>query len=231
MHTGPSKRAVRFDLSSNAIIPPSPMSHERTRRHASHKRAVLSSQKITGEVGYLPASSSPRHEARKHRGHSRPLSFPSTLLSAPSLSLRSNRISYDFLDPPSTLQGRYPLGMLFAPISGSLSSAPLHIRITTKAGYFPWSLAVIAHGAPTVADILAGIYKGLQIPVTKEEYSTLSWHEQRSVAEAFERRCIMRGFLASKEEVKRGLRRIDFLAGSTRFKGLKVGQTWELFVG
>ncbi|KAF9028355.1 hypothetical protein BDZ89DRAFT_951497 [Hymenopellis radicata] len=92
-------------------------------------------------------------------------------------------------------------------------------------------MAIVVYSIPTVADVLAGIWKGLQTPVTAQEYEALSWEAQYAVVGAYRKRCARRGqHMAIQDELRRGVRRIDFLAGKTRFAGVLEGRIWEFFV-
>lgn len=222
-------RRVRFQLPTNK--PATTSLNENSRpypRHVHNSRPPGSSR--VGELSYIPSPSLAKYEHfwRHIREPSGP-TYITPLLSAASPS--SRLISYDFLNPPSTLMSFYALDVLFSPVSSVSSSAPSHIRISTKAGYFRWTMAIVVYSVPTIADVLAGIYKGMQIPVTAEEYETLSWEAQCAVVGAYRKRCARRGQqMAIQDELRRGVRRIDFLAGKTRFAGVLEGRIWEFFV-
>jgi hypothetical protein len=86
----------------------------------------------------------------------------------------------------------------------------------------------------TVEDVLLQLYRFLRRPATREDYSAIPNHDVRDqIAESYKRRC-SRASSAEEfaAEQSKGLKRVDFLLGRTRFMGLsstKLGSdTWVL---
>ncbi|KAF5335245.1 hypothetical protein D9758_017384 [Tetrapyrgos nigripes] len=83
----------------------------------------------------------------------------------------------------------------------------------------------------TVADVLNAVYHTLRNPVTPEEYRAIrSSSDLKRVNAAYERRHgRIRDDYAAYRERQGGVRRVDFLAGHTRFLGVSstgTGRSW-----
>jgi hypothetical protein len=74
----------------------------------------------------------------------------------------------------------------------------------------------------TVADVLATLHRALRLAVHPNEYNALPSHEDKhKVNAAYEHRYLRIADPAAHEEEKRkGVKRVDFLMGRTRFLGL-----------
>jgi hypothetical protein len=118
---------------------------------------------------------------------------------------------------------------------------PLHaLTLTCRA--LPWAIPVAsASNKPdsfvSVADVLHALSRALRQPISPTEYAQLlSPTEQRRVNEAFERRYrrLASDPPAYQVEKLKGVKRVDFLMGKTRFLGLSWTSTgpdvWELNV-
>jgi len=85
----------------------------------------------------------------------------------------------------------------------------------------------------TVADVLAKLYGLLRLVISQNELNFQSQESQRDISAAFYQRVNRDPWTAAVEK-KKGLKRIDFLKGHTRFMGLtstKVGpDVWVLNV-
>ncbi|KXN84614.1 hypothetical protein AN958_12295 [Leucoagaricus sp. SymC.cos] len=88
----------------------------------------------------------------------------------------------------------------------------------------PWEVIITSSSVPfvTISDVLGGLYRALRIPVREEEFSRESAEKQNAISTAyyqrFERHVSDRQL--REQEKQKGVKRIDFLAGSHRFKGL-----------
>ncbi|KZT24785.1 hypothetical protein NEOLEDRAFT_1148355 [Neolentinus lepideus HHB14362 ss-1] len=79
----------------------------------------------------------------------------------------------------------------------------------------------------TVADVLAHLYAALRTPASKREWAALDARAQERVGASFFRRC------GAGEERRKGVKRVDWLGGRTRFGGVAWtgGSCWELVPG
>ncbi|KAF7327121.1 hypothetical protein MKEN_00288400 [Mycena kentingensis (nom. inval.)] len=133
-------------------------------------------------------------------------------------------IQYDIALPPSTMTSIAPLpsSVLHEP-----ATYPPTQSMTIVSSHLPWGITVTAsaqgYGAfITVADVLAVLHTSLRTRVSKDEYERLGSHRlMRRVSDAYtERYMRLRGHRGYAEEKTGGLRRVDFLMGQTRFRGL-----------
>lgn len=101
----------------------------------------------------------------------------------------------------------------------------------------PWPLEV-RPGSPklgyvTVSDVFHALYNDLRLCAHQTEYKALSAVEAREVDMAYFTRCRSAGPDEGRQLVK-GIRKIDFLMGKTRFLGLSATlqgeDLWELNV-
>ena len=88
----------------------------------------------------------------------------------------------------------------------------------------PWSIRVEAAtpgDVVTIFDVLQTLHTVLRIPISKSEWNSLSAHAQDSVSAAFYRRLGgIRDHSSREKQLKRGVRRLDFLLGSTKLLGI-----------
>jgi len=100
----------------------------------------------------------------------------------------------------------------------------------------PWCCVIHAstYQYVTVEDVLLQLFRFLRTPATRDEYKAVPNQDVRDrIAESYKRRC-SRASSAEEfaEEQIKGLKRVDFLLGRTRFMGLsstKLGSdTWVL---
>jgi hypothetical protein len=105
----------------------------------------------------------------------------------------------------------------------------------------PWLITVSPSSSKpdafvTVADVLLTIYCGLRLAVHPDEYNALPSHEDKhKVNAAYGNRYVrIADHAACEEEKRKGVKRVDFLMGRTRFLGLSrtpVGpDVWALHV-
>lgn len=133
-----------------------------------------------------------------------------------------------FLDPPiifdlsldiPQLKGQIPIHVLNEP-----ATQPPLASLILISPRLPWQLEVAPQGSRsflTVADVLHGLYTGLRIAVSKEEYERQGEGSQRKISLAYYNRWerIANPNDREKERMK-GVKRIDFLMGKNLFKGL-----------
>lgn len=112
----------------------------------------------------------------------------------------------------------------------------LHIRCEE----LPWSIDVYPalnsdSGVVTVGDVLHGIYRALRHRVSSSEWHASSSSMQHRVRDAWVRRCKrQQSYKERTYESNNGLRRIDWLAKNTLFRGLSPGRAsdhWIMHVG
>ncbi|EIW78110.1 hypothetical protein CONPUDRAFT_42611, partial [Coniophora puteana RWD-64-598 SS2] len=98
--------------------------------------------------------------------------------------------------------------------------AALMIRCET----LPWRLTIHPSenttSVVTVSDVLEQLYRFFRRGATAEEYKALPSQAHRdSVAEAYRVRCMRAGAASFEGERRKGLKRVDFLVGHTKFLG------------
>ena len=93
----------------------------------------------------------------------------------------------------------------------------------------PWRVIIQAgkgvQGAPpvvTVRDVLFGIYTSLRQPILQTEFDLVPDVQVRNaISEAYRSRCNSSFDLSkTQHELKRGIRRVDFLRGVTKLAGI-----------
>lgn len=131
-------------------------------------------------------------------------------------------LTWDVTLPPSTLTSRYDSLPKRALFESAFNPTVASIKLTSP--LLPWSIPIVAsHGyILTVSDVLESIHLSLRTHITKEEYHSIPSHKDRArVNESYERRFrSIRDSRAATKERDGGVRRVDFLRGITRFKGL-----------
>lgn len=135
-------------------------------------------------------------------------------------------ITYDLREPPSTLSSTHrglPCSVLSQP-----ATSPPTSRLTIVSPQLPWRITIKhSSSAVTAQDVFSELYRALRTPITSQEYQALlpSDRERRRVAAAYEDRykhMHVRGEKEYEDEKRGGVRRVDFLMGKTRFRGLEV---------
>ncbi|KAJ7450124.1 hypothetical protein FB451DRAFT_1286192 [Mycena latifolia] len=144
-------------------------------------------------------------------------------------------LSYDISLHPSTVSTHYP-GLSSG---GMLEPAvyPPQPTISIVTPHLPWSIAVSASNGRyvTVSDALTGLHHALRVNVTSAEYNALGSHKlMRRAAAAYTHRYMrLKGHRGYEEEKKHGIKRVDFLMGNTKFRGLSPTEradVWRLHV-
>jgi len=146
-------------------------------------------------------------------------------------------IIYNTSLPPHTLAPNMrasPHVSLSATVLEEPATQPSIHTITLVIDKFPWRLTV----QPTkhyvsVRDLLEALYCFLRHPVLPSEYNTLPTQTLKDeVSTAFRNRCGSAPSKEAREQYQKGVTRVDFLRGRTRFMGLsgtKVGpDVWTL---
>ncbi|KAF8624324.1 hypothetical protein AX17_007153 [Amanita inopinata Kibby_2008] len=150
-----------------------------------------------------------------------------------NINNNTSLLSFDLtLDPSETAIARLPAAVLLEPAT----YPPLpHMIIAHKR--LPWQIRLGSSDGPhatpyvTVRDVLHGIQRFLRCGATKTEYERIPSEQARSgVSNAYVRRC--KAAYDFEAERVAGLKRVDFLAGNTRFVGLsgtsRGPEVWEL---
>ncbi|KAF9002284.1 hypothetical protein BDQ17DRAFT_1243385 [Cyathus striatus] len=88
----------------------------------------------------------------------------------------------------------------------------------------PWYIEIQARTNPsgiTIWDIFEGIYNSLHTPINSKEFYTvvLDSNDREVITQAFTYRC--EGLV---EEMKNGIKRVDFLGPEVWFVGLELGK-------
>ncbi|KIY63467.1 hypothetical protein CYLTODRAFT_493875 [Cylindrobasidium torrendii FP15055 ss-10] len=158
-------------------------------------------------VAPVPAISPYLHPASSH------MLATHDLVDDPRLAISSRRLSHPLLGP--TCAPRH------------------HVEIVTRAGYFRWTLALrLKSAVPTVGDFLTSLGRALRCPVTCPEFEALPEKAKERVVCAFRGRCQRFGKAEMIAEHAKGVKRVDFLTGLTKFRGVQTSAVgpWELLV-
>ncbi|KAF8202135.1 hypothetical protein BJ912DRAFT_429497 [Pholiota molesta] len=142
-------------------------------------------------------------------------------------------VSYDLRIHPSS---RHDLNLPFRnhPLDAIDLTQPVSSPLTSQLVLWhrklPWYINIQASHPSrgvTIQDLLEGIYEELELPIGYHEYCTaeLTSGDRDMLNMAFQKRC--RG---NKGEIRRGVRRIDFLGQECCFAGISRSRngTWEL---
>ncbi|PPQ69005.1 hypothetical protein CVT26_001940 [Gymnopilus dilepis] len=165
--------------------------------------------------------------------HTTPLPDDKNAVPNPVLAVSKRPlIEYDLSQHPSTV---IPLMTNVPPkLWEQQATQPPFASIDIYCAQLPWKLTIHAKADfVTVADVLEGLYRLLRTNVTPAEFNLLPSREaQQKVTAAFIYRCKqIPDQVLSDAEMKKGVKRIDFLCSHTRFKGLVHGQGgWTLMV-
>ncbi|KAG5639055.1 hypothetical protein H0H81_007313 [Sphagnurus paluster] len=136
----------------------------------------------------------------------------------------SPALNFDLTLPPSTITSHHqgiPQRVLAEP-----ATKPALPSLTIVVPYLPWTITVRPSRGTfvTVIDVLETVYNKLRTNVSAQEYHALpSEKDKRRVTSAYEQR--YRRIRSSREyedEKRRGVRRVDFLMGYTRFMGISL---------
>ena len=141
-------------------------------------------------------------------------------------------LSYDLSEPPYVSQG--------SDGSSQPATSPPLQRLTIIHPLFMWNVEVFPSSSNpgayvTVNDVLSTLYHELNMGVDPAHYAQLPTGERQCVDNAYFNRCSdIRDVIERKYVKARGVIKLDFLTGQTRFKGLS-GTTsgpgiWELNV-
>ncbi|KAJ6566745.1 hypothetical protein B0H19DRAFT_1138511 [Mycena capillaripes] len=114
---------------------------------------------------------------------------------------------------------------------------PPQLAISIVTPHLPWAISVAASNGRyvTVSDALNAIYRSLRTNITPAEFHSLGTEKlKRRATEAYTQRYMhLRGHRGYAEEKKQGIKRVDFLMGCTKFRGLSATSTpdvWRLHI-
>ncbi|KAJ7182512.1 hypothetical protein C8R43DRAFT_6498 [Mycena crocata] len=147
----------------------------------------------------------------------------------------SPMLKYDISLHPSLISTHYQ-GVSSARFAEPAVYPPQHtISIVTP--HLPWSITVAASNARyvTVSDVLNALYRTLRVNVTPAEFHALGSHKlmRRATAAYVHRYTRLKGHRGYAEEKQQGVKRVDFLMGCTKFRGLSATgapDAWRLHV-
>lgn len=143
-------------------------------------------------------------------------------------TLHQTPLAYDVSLPAATASITDPKLSLFAFSQAATEPALPYLEITHPR--LPWKLvmqpSVSGSTMVTVADVLAGIYAALRTNVTASEFQMagsdpMDPGRSARITNAYQNRCARVPYgEARNKEMKKGLKRIDFLEGVNMFEGL-----------
>ncbi|KAJ7501924.1 hypothetical protein B0H11DRAFT_2368827 [Mycena galericulata] len=140
-------------------------------------------------------------------------------------------INYDISLHPSTIYPCFPHGTLF-----ESAIYPPRLAIWLVTPRLPWFIPVASSNGRfvTLSDILNSLYRTLRINITPAEFNALGTQKlMRSVSQTYARRYErLRGTRGYSEEKRQGVKRIDFLMGVHKFRGISpmpgASDVWQL---
>ena len=149
----------------------------------------------------------------------------------------SPSIIYDFVESPSAMSSRRE--RLSSRTLAEPATSPATQSLTLISPHLPWRIPVTSHNGSfvTVADVVNAIHLCLKEQVSESEYKLLPTRADQERASAAYRQRYRRhkDRRAYDEDKRRGLRRIDFLMGHSKFRGLSGTDsgptTWFLNFG
>ena len=116
---------------------------------------------------------------------------------------------------------RFELSLLDEPVT-----YPYMNSVVLFSDLLPWSTRVEAatpDDVVTIFDVLQTLHTVLRIPISKSEWNSLAPHAQDSISAAFYRRLGgIRDHALREKQLKKGVRRLDFLLGDTKLLGIAV---------
>ncbi|KAJ7142015.1 hypothetical protein C8R43DRAFT_1131018 [Mycena crocata] len=144
-------------------------------------------------------------------------------------------LNYDFSMDPSLISTNYRGAA--SPHFLEPAVYPLTLTISIVMPHLPWAITVSASNAHyiTVSDVLNTLHFSPRVNITPDEFCALGSHKlMRRVTAAYVHRYTRlqsrRGYA---EEKRQGVKRVDFLMGYTKFRGLSATMapdTWRLHV-
>lgn len=134
-------------------------------------------------------------------------------------------VQYDLSLPPQAITTMYSLDTFFAP-----ATSPALQRLSIYCPRLDWFIPVsgsLPGGIISVLDVLCCIYRGLRAGIQAAEYHALPSPEAAHIVNmAYLNRC---AFIvddgARSRELLKGVKKVDFLMGRTRFGGLSSSKT------
>ncbi|RXW21469.1 hypothetical protein EST38_g4387 [Candolleomyces aberdarensis] len=146
------------------------------------------------------------------------------------------RVIYDVSLLPSTVVPRDPKVPDYV-LSEPATEPPVpYMELVSSR--IPWKIIIHPSNREvsivTVGDVIAGIYRNLRLPVSPAEFSLVQSKDQQTrISDAYRRRCKrLPTAEAIAKDLKKGLKRVDFLEGSNIFSGLSAtkegGHVWQL---
>lgn len=116
---------------------------------------------------------------------------------------------------------RFELSLLDEPVT-----YPHMTSIILFSDLLPWSTRVEAEtptGVVTIFDVLRTLHAALRTPISMSEWNSLPVQTQSSVSAAFYHRLGgIRDHSLREKQLKKGVRRLDFLLGNTKLLGIAV---------
>jgi len=141
------------------------------------------------------------------------------------LDYSTSSIIYDFVDHPSVMLSSTRRDRISSRKLGEPATSPARQSMTLRSTNLPWKVQVRASNGSfvTVMDVINAIYNSLRMTVDDRElHEHLPIKTDRDRARVAHReRCKRyRNSTTYDNEKRRGLRRIDFLMGHSKFRGL-----------
>jgi hypothetical protein len=159
-----------------------------------------------------------------------PDSSPTVLSLSPETFVQLHPILQFSLNPAIDFDISFPPTSITAPHHHALADSAVNPPLACLAlifPYLPWPITVtpalqLPESFVTVADVLVALHRALRLAVHPDEYNALPSHEDKhKVNASYKLRYIrITDPVAHEEEKRKGVKRVDFLMGRTRFLGL-----------
>lgn len=204
-------------------------------KHVHFEDYSLNTPSPSWTVTSLPSTTGPVTPPNAGYGRQLPMSpmqyqAPSGLPAQPHpilSAVHQTPLAYDVSLPAVTASITDPKLSLFAFSQPATEPALPYLEITHPR--LPWKLviqpSVSKSPIVTVADVLAGIHAALRTSVTGPEFQAagsdpMDPGRPARITDAYRNRCARVPHESRNKELKKGLKRIDFLEGANMFEGL-----------
>ncbi|PFH49078.1 hypothetical protein AMATHDRAFT_5224 [Amanita thiersii Skay4041] len=225
------ERRVRFARANTYHSPPG-LTHSLESSPVSSAGLLTPPSHTTMLPGPTPYSLHPHSKA--------PLKPDSQIRLHPLLSFSTSPLSrYDLMDAPSMMTSHH-VRISSRELAEPATSPPVQ-SMTIVSPHLLWKIRVAPRSTSkrfiTVADVLNAIYENLRTNITGAEFAALPTEKDmaRATSAYKQRYRRQRDSRAYEEEKKKGMKRVDFLMGFTRFMGISYAglgsNYWMLNVG
>ncbi|KAJ7085217.1 hypothetical protein B0H15DRAFT_379950 [Mycena belliarum] len=140
-------------------------------------------------------------------------------------------IAYDVRRPPALTSFFGAFRPAHAADFSQHALAPAAPRMRLVHARLPWYIDVKHGQGVTLLDVLQALYEQLDVPIASRDFycEALQRRDRDALTSAFKERCSMEGRERAREEMAKGVKRVDFLGDEVVFVGLvRRGAMWEI---